>query len=110
MEHVVVLVAEVGDQLFDLGGRHPCAQKAMLILRHPLFLNNHALWSERVGVVLIVKLLGVPQVHLEDIALGPSAGWSFIVPASPSQSSTHRKPPFGRGWLMAHPYRLFASR
>ena len=32
VEHVVVLVAEVGDQLFDLGGRHTFAQKAMLIL------------------------------------------------------------------------------
>ena len=32
VEHVVVLVAEVGDQLSDLGGRHTFAQEAMLIL------------------------------------------------------------------------------
>ena len=71
MEHVVVLVAEVGDQLFDLGGRHTFAQEAMLVIRHPLFLDHHALWGERVGVVVAVKLLGVLQVHLEDEALGP---------------------------------------
>ena len=71
MEHVVVLVAEVGDQFFDLGGRHTFAQEAVLVLRHPLFLDHHTLWSERVGVVAVVKLLGVLQVHLEDKALGP---------------------------------------
>ena len=54
VEHVVVLVAEVGDQLFDLGGRHTFAQEAMLVIRHPLFLDHHALWGERVGVVAVV--------------------------------------------------------
>ena len=66
---VAVLVAEVGNQLFNLGWRHPNAEEVVLILQLPHFLNHHALRCQRVCIVRVVKLFWVLQVHLEYNAL-----------------------------------------
>ena len=70
MEHVVVLIAEVRDQIFDFGRPWAAIELAVLVVRHPFLLDHHALWSEKIRVVAIVELLGVIEVNLKDEAFG----------------------------------------
>ena len=48
MKHIAVLVVEDWDQLLNLCWRHPNAEEVVLILRHPLLLNHHALRCQRI--------------------------------------------------------------
>ena len=48
MKYIAALVVEVWDQLLNLCWRHSNAEEVVLILRHPLLLNNHALRCQRI--------------------------------------------------------------
>ena len=51
---IALLVAEVWDQLLNLCWRRPNAEKVVLIVRHPLLLNHHALRCQRICIVRVV--------------------------------------------------------
>ena len=61
--------AHSGPCCFNLCRRQPNAEEGVLILRHPLFLNHHALRCHRICIVRVMKLFWVLLVHLEYKAL-----------------------------------------
>ncbi len=104
----VTLHVKVEDQFFYLSRRHP--KEAVLILKHLLFLDHHALWCQWVGVMRVMELCRVFQVDLDDETLWvigrvvSYVGLQLLAVLHPTETTC------GNGWLMTQPYWLFTSR